>query len=576
LVDTTWTTQHLTNIVDFADNDIHLAVRDTNSVSQLYIADAPQGLWHPVGRTLPNAVKVGMTLQHGDTTIVLGLGDSNQGSGGLVVSVLPTDTVPWPAPVSAAGIGGNDIESLGMDPEGHLWVGGGGFTSGVYVRRGDSWTNFTRSTGYQQPFFGAHPTSFAFDDFGGTWAGSSGSGLAWFHGGDSITFINDYPWDTGGFAQVGGALVPRVTGINDDPDRGLYYIETYVARDAAGDVFISNLEARNGLAVTVASRDWIAAGNNRAPWPYFLPRIGSQVLTDYYASGRLLVDPLQRTWIGPGRNSAHMYVLDTRGTLADTLDDTWSAFAPNSRKDNVTCFDTLSAEVLDWTMDQQGYLWVGTRTGAYYTQGGVPEDPGQVRFICVADLPVGVRVNAVHVDAQDNKWFGTDDGVAVLDKNFNWIYVFQTANSVDHPSDLISNNVLSITSNPATGEIWVGTADGLSRFTSAFAGPSSGTRNTLFAYPDPFRADGAQHMRVGTGVDLPRSLGGRFDDFRVLTISGRLVRKLDWTIMTDPGSGGGWDGRNDKGDLVAGGVYLLVASTNDGKSAVGKVAVLGR
>jgi hypothetical protein len=44
----------------------------------------------------------------------------------------------------------------------------------------------------------------------------------------------------------------------------------------------------------------------------------------------------------------------------------------------------------------------------------------------------------------------------------------------------------------------------------------------------------------------------------------------------DPDGWGGWDGRNDEGVLVAGGVYVLVASSNDGKSAVGKVAVLGR
>jgi hypothetical protein len=73
----------------------------------------------------------------------------------------------------------------------------------------------------------------------------------------------------------------------------------------------------------------------------------------------------------------------------------------------------------------------------------------------------------------------------------------------------------------------------------------------------------------------PVRVGGRFDEFRVFTISGRLVRTLTWSDMTSPGQGG-WDGRNDKQELVSGGVYLLVASSNDGKSAVGKVAVLGR
>ncbi len=567
LVDTTWTTQSIQGIVDFADYDFHWAVGDIGGGSRVYRAEAPQGSWHTVGPSLPNAVKVGVAMVSDGTAVVLGLSDSDQGSGGLVLSTAPSDTVPWATPVSAPGIGGNYITALAVDPHGHLWAGGSGFTSGVYVRRGDAWNNFDRSTSHRQPFFYAHPTSFAFDDFGGTWVGSLASGVAWFRSEDSITFIND--WDSTSFAQIGDSLKPRLVGLNDDPDHGKYWVETYVARDASGDIFISNLEASNHNSVTAASSDWISHGNNPASWPYFLPK-GINLPTDFFTVGRLLVDPLQHLWVGPGRNGTRMYILDPHGTLADTTDDTWTAFVPNSRKDNVTCFDSIATEVLDWAVDQEGYLWAGTITGAYYTQGGVSDDPDLTHFIC-ADLPVGHRVNAIHVDGQDNKWFGTDNGVAVLDKNFNWIYEFQTANSVDHPSGLVSNNVLSIASNPATGEIWIGTEDGLSRFTSAFVSSASGDLGSVWPYPNPFRADGSQHMRID-----PVRLGGRFDEFRVLTISGRLVRKLNWDDMTKPGGDGGWDGRNDGKELVAGGVYILIASSNDGKSAIGKVAVLGR
>ncbi|HEY3295882.1 MAG TPA: hypothetical protein VGL38_10625 [bacterium] len=570
LVDTVWTTQLLPGVVDFADEDFHWAVSDTNGTSHVWHVDAPQGQWQATGDGLPSAIRVAVVRLSGVSMLVLGMSDSGQGSGGLILSASPGNT-PWGAPVSAPGIGGNFITALGVDPQGKLWAGGSGSTSGVYVRHGDTWTNFDRSTGYQHPFFYAHPTSFAFDDFGGTWAGSTGNGVAWFHS-DSITYFNNFDWDTAGFANVGGTLVPRLNGLNDSPTQGKYYVETYVARDAGGNVFISNLETKTGYSVMAASRGWMAHGNNPAPWPYFLPHgVSLQATTYYYAVGRMLADPYDRLWIGSGRNGGYTFVLDTRGTLADTTDDQWSAFTPNERRDNVTCFDPIDKEVLDWTVDHQGYMWAGSISGAYYTQGGVPGDPTLTHFICVADLPVGHRVNAIHVDAQDNKWFGTDNGVAVLDKNFNWIYVFQTANSVDHPSGLVSNNVLAITSNPETGEIWIGTADGLSRFTSAFVSSGSGDLGSLWPYPNPFHADGSQHMRVD-----PVRLGGRFDEFRVLTMSGRLVRKLDWAAMTDPGSTGGWDGRNDGGEFVAGGIYLLVASSNDGKSAVGKIAVLGR
>jgi hypothetical protein len=282
------------------------------------------------------------------------------------------------------------------------------------------------------------------------------------------------------------------------------------------------------------------------------------------------VDPLQRVWAGAGRNGARTFVIDRQGTPSDTSDDLWFAYLPADLRDPVTCYEEPNKEILTWAVDGQSYLWIGTINGAYYTQGGVPSDLSQLRFVCVVDLPVGHRVNAIHVDAHDNKWFGTDEGVAVLDKNFVWVHVFETAGSPDNRSGLVSNNVLAIASDARTGDVWIGTTDGLSRFSSPYVS-AGGELDEVWPYPNPFRADGTQRLRVH-----PQRLGGRFDELRVFTVSGRLVRKLSWSEMTDPRAAGGWDGRNDGGELVAGGVYLLVVSSNDGKSAVGKVAVLGR
>ena len=221
-----------------------------------------------------------------------------------------------------------------------------------------------------------------------------------------------------------------------------------------------------------------------------------------------------------------------------------------------------------WDIDHQGYLWVGSHSGAYYTQGGIPADLHALHFVCVYDLPVGQSVNAIHVDADDNKWFGTDNGVAVMDKNFTWVHVFQTADADENRSGLASNTVTSITSNPATGEIWIGTADGLSRLQSPYVSRGGGLRD-LIPYPNPFTADGMHHMFVNH-----QRLGGTFDKLRVYTISGRLVREIAWSQAINPNVG--WDGRNDDGELVAGGVYLLTVSATDGSSATGKVAVLGK
>jgi hypothetical protein len=526
----------------------------------------PPARWRLLNGSLPGIADVdgldGATSS--ETVYLAGLQDTPSGTGGLSLGmrVLPPDTVVWSPTLRAPGIGGNFIIALALDPHGRLWAGGAGDAPGLFVRENDTWRNYSPSSGYGQRFFRSTPSGFVFDDYGGTWAACGGNGVAWFRG-DSICFFNTR--DSSGFALADGALKPRFAGIAGDSN----YVETYLARNSAGDLFISNLEAANGASLMCVPREWIAQGNNTAPWTYFRPLLTGQN-TDFAAVGHLLVDPLQRVWAGAGRNGSRTFVVDTRGTPSDTLGDQWFAYLPTDLRDPVTCYEEPNKEILTWAVDAQSYLWIGTINGAYYTQGGVPFDLDQLRFVCVVDLPVGHRVNAIHVDSHDNKWFGTDEGVAVLDKNFVWVHVFQTAGSPDNRSGLVSNSVLAITSDARTGDVWIGTSDGLSLFSSPYVS-LGGELGDVWPYPNPFRADGKRRMRVH-----PQRLGGRYDELRVFTVSGRLVRKLNWAEMTNPSAAGGWDGRNDEGLLVAGGVYVLVASSNDGKSAVGKVAVLGR
>lgn len=528
-------------------------------------SENPPARWSLLNGSLPGIADVdgldGATSS--EIVYLAGLQDTPSGTGGLSLGtrVLPSDTVVWSNTLRAPGIGSNFIMALALDPHGRLWAGGGGDAPGIFVRENENWHNYSLSNGYAQRFFGATPTGFVFDDQGDTWASCVGNGVAWFRG-DSIHFFNTR--DSSGFALVNGALRRRFAGIAGDSN----YVETYLARNAAGDLFISNLEAVNGISLMCVPREWIAQGNNPAPWTYYSPLLPGQN-TDFAAIGRLLVDPLQRVWAGAGRNGSRTFVVDTRGTPADTNSDIWFAYLPADLRDPVTCYEEPNKEVLTWAVDAQSYLWIGTINGAYYTQGGVPFDLSQLHFVCQG-LPIGHRVNAIHVDAHDNKWFGTDEGVAVLDKNFERVHVFQTAGSPDNRSGLVSNNVLAIASDARTGDVWIGTSDGLSRFSSPYVS-IGGELGDVWPYPNPFRADGKQRMRVH-----PQRLGGRFDELRVFTVSGRLVRKLNWAEMTDPRTAGGWDGRNDDGELVAGGVYVLIASSNDGKSAVGKVAVLGR
>ena len=58
--------------------------------------------------------------------------------------------------------------------------------------------------------------------------------------------------------------------------------------------------------------------------------------------------------------------------------------------------------------------------------------------------------------------------------------------------------------------------------------------------------------------------------------TGRLVRELSATDGSVQGYQTAWDGRNSTGEWVGSGVYLIAAYLPDGRSGVGKVAVIRR
>jgi ligand-binding sensor domain-containing protein len=543
----------LAGIKTFADAVNGLAAASNNTV-YLQSAGNPDQ-WNAIGQGVAAISRIASVNDGTAERLIMAQPDNYSARGGLRMFV----NDQWSEPLRAEGIGGNLISAVGVSPGGEVWVGGKNFVSpdvalnGVYRMQDEQWEIPTRSE-----WVPGRPLNdiqgFAFDQHGGVWISTYGSGVALINGANTFYYNRT---DTAGFSTEG----PRFAGIPGDPQ----FIVTRVSSSPRGDVYISDRGAVGFLPVVRVGAEWIASGYGTEPWNYF--SLGTSN-SDREVEA-LIADQYDRVWVAASRDGTNSYVLNYNGTPDNPGDDDVFSYNPANYEDAAyTCFDDINKEAVDYEIDQQGYLWAATPQGAYYSQGGIPADLRQLFFVCVADLPVGTRVNDIHVDAQDNKWFATDEGVAVLDHNFRWVHVFRTSADTDNPSDLAAKTVNSIASNPATGDVWIGTSDGLSRLRTPYVARGNDL-DELWPYPNPFRADGTQHMFV----DHQR-LGARFDEFRVFTVSGRLVRKLSWEEMINPQRG--WDGRNDDGELVAGGVYLLVAATDGGSSATGKIAVLGR
>ncbi len=220
--------------------------------------------------------------------------------------------------------------------------------------------------------------------------------------------------------------------------------------------------------------------------------------------------------------------------------------------------------------DLEGNIWIGTKVGpfmlehgnlytrdTYLTQVKVPRNDG-TNF---ADyLLSGANISCMAVDGGGRKWFGTSgSGVYLISSdNMTQLQNFTTANS-----PLLSDNIVSITIDNQTGEVFFGTENGLCSYMSdATEAAIEMVKDDVYAYPNPVTsAYNGLISVVGLSMNA---------DVKILTASGQLVAQGR--------SNGGtftWDGRDRQGRRVASGVYMVATATSDGKKGVVcKIAVI--
>ena len=220
--------------------------------------------------------------------------------------------------------------------------------------------------------------------------------------------------------------------------------------------------------------------------------------------------------------------------------------------------------------DLEHNLWVGTDQGPFYitqntfasnsptlTQVKVPRNDGTN----YADyLLSGVDITCIAIDAANRKWFGTsNNGVYLISAdNMEQIEHFTTSNS-----PLLSNNIESLAINDATGEVFIGTNQGLCSYMSdATATSNEMTKDNVWAYPNPVKPDYTGLITI-TGLTFDA-------DVKIVSTNGSLVNQGR--------SNGGtytWDGNDLKGRRVASGIYMVETATSNGsQGTVCKIAII--
>ena len=111
--------------------------------------------------------------------------------------------------------------------------------------------------------------------------------------------------------------------------------------------------------------------------------------------------------------------------------------------------------------------------------------------------------------------------------------------------------------------MYVGTANGLTSFDTPSILPVENF-DGLNIYPNPLVIKDGSNLVTIDGLI-------RNSDIKIVTVSGKLVREFS----SPGGRTAFWDGRDDNGNFVSSGVYIVIAFDQEGNSVeTGKIAVL--
>jgi len=400
------------------------------------------------------------------------------------------------------GLPGVEVSALASNAQGLI---AGSFTDNDIAYFNDSTWVGARVSSFVQFGVAARSIGIDVDTFGNIWAGTWGNGMMLI---TPDTVIN--------YDEKNSAL----KGVSENP----LYVVTDAMADGDGYLFISNFRAIDNNPVVVADL------NDLTRWTSFGDEDG---IGDVFTYSIDYFDGV----IALGTQNTGVYYYYCGPDPFDRSDDSVSHF----REDNVYLG---SNNVNTVRFDNNGELWVGTKFGLSRYDYGID------RFVNVV-LPTGFgpAVQALAFDRRNNIWIGTRTGLAFYNRVTGEYKIYDILNS-----GLPDNNITELTVDYTTGDIWVGTVNGMARLRTYLGTPAVNIEDVT-AYPNPYYI-----------VNGDETLSFNFAEnatVRIYSTDGTLINQFNINIP--------WDGTNQSGRKVASGVYLALLTAPDG--SVGKTKI---
>ncbi|NJM93293.1 MAG: T9SS type A sorting domain-containing protein, partial [Cytophagales bacterium] len=218
--------------------------------------------------------------------------------------------------------------------------------------------------------------------------------------------------------------------------------------------------------------------------------------------------------------------------------------------------------VYDISLDVDDNLWVGTENGvAVFANATQFPEKVERSFLPVFEetgfLFRNQRVNCIASDPGKRKWVGTNSGLYLLNSSGSE----QEQHFTVENSPLLSNTVLDLVINDATGEIFIATDKGLISYRADLSMRLSSHQNVSI-FPNPVRGDYEGLLGIqGLVADAILS---------ITDVSGKKIYET-----RSNGSTATWNLRDYRDQRAEPGVYLVFSTDAEGQETfVGKFAVV--
>ena len=321
-----------------------------------------------------------------------------------------------------------------------------------------------------------------------------------------------------------------------------------LAYDDKGNLWVSNSNCAKPISVKLKNGNWYAFGTGSA--------LGTNTLLS-----DIIVAENGYKWVVRPR-SAGLLVFTDNGTPSDFGDDQAKALSTFEGQGKLPSMDIFSI-----AEDEDNQIWVGTGKGvavfynpdAMFTNSNFDaqqiliEQDGNTQILLETEA-----VSAILVDGANRKWLGTQSsGLYLVSADGTKQIAHYTAANSPLPSD----NIICLAMDNATGELFIGTDQGIMSYRGdATAGSKTSECATVF--PNPVRESFTGPVAI-TGLV-------RGSDVRITDVAGNLVYRT-----TALGGQAIWPATDMNGQRVSTGVYLILSVNPEGTSKCNtKVAVV--